>query len=72
MGLARVHSTFKETKLAKPPAPPTLRAGVAPTAPKVATRSINWPTPGPVWGTSFNRKVKAPVVHTHAVKHGVD
>jgi len=33
---------------------------------------INWPKPGPNWGTSLNRTAKFPIVKTRVVKDGVD
>jgi hypothetical protein len=33
--------------------------------------TANWPTVGPVWQTSYNRKTKVPVVHTTPKKYGV-
>lgn len=35
-------------------------------------RTAAWPTPGPVWASSFNRKTRVPVVKTRARKHGLD
>lgn len=48
------------------------KAGTSPKVSMPGERTAAWPTPSPVWKTSFNRSTRVPVVKTRARKHGID
>lgn len=63
--------TAKITRKGGAPSPGTPGSASASAGP-VKERTVAWPTPGPVWKTSFNVKTRVPVVKTRAKKAGID
>jgi hypothetical protein len=66
------YSDVRGVKAKKGKGAPTGAEGTAPAPGKIKEKTVAWPTVGPTWGTSFNRKTKVPVVKQYAKKYGVD
>ena len=70
---SRHFTSFVERKASRSGPHLTVKAGTAAgTPPALHDSPPGYKPAGRVWGTSFNRKVKAPVVKTRTKKDGLD